>query len=119
APGKPGSLARPNELPGSDLTSAFDQQQPVAGGASPAAVGTFAYGFQVHMWDISQEARGYVVGDVKQAGFNWAKHQIEWTAIEPTPSQYDWSELDTIINTDVGAGLNVLVSVQHAPEFDR
>src|SRR5919197_2309408 len=36
APGRPGSLARPNDLAGSDLTNAFDQQQPVAGGG-PAA----------------------------------------------------------------------------------
>src|SRR5919197_4957162 len=121
APGRPGSLARPADLPGSDLTNAFDQQQPVAGGGgtAPVASGSFAYGFQVHMWDISQQAKGFVVGDVKQAGFNWAKHQIEWAAVETAPSQYDWSELDSIINTDIGAGLNVMVSVQHAPEFLR
>jgi hypothetical protein len=122
APGKPASLARPNDLPGSDLTSAFEQQQPSAGGAAatPApASGNFAYGFQVHMWDISQQAKGFVVGDVKQAGFNWVKHQIEWASVETAPGQYDWTEMDSIINTDTGAGLNVMVSVQHAPEFLR
>src|SRR5205823_1182613 len=37
APGKPGSVARPTQLPGSDLTNAFDQQQPLtAGGGTPA-----------------------------------------------------------------------------------
>jgi polysaccharide biosynthesis protein PslG len=117
APGKLGSLARPAELPGSDLTSAFEQQQPNAGGSPTAS--TFAYGFQAHMWDISQQAKGFVVGDVKQAGFNWIKHQVEWAAIETAPAQYDWTELDSIVNTDVGAGLNVMVSVQHAPDFLR
>jgi hypothetical protein len=122
APGKPGSLARPNDLPGSDLTSAFDQEQPSAGGApapAPAAGGNFGYGFQVHMWDINAQGKGFVVGDVKQAGFNWLKHQVEWTAIEPTPGQYDWSELDSIVNLASGAGLRIVVSVQHAPEFYR
>ena len=120
APGKPGSLARPAELPGSDLTSAFDQQQPTAGGTAPApASGNFAYGFQAHMWDLSDQAKGFVVGDVKQAGFNWIKHQIEWTTIETSAGKYDWTEMDNIINADVGAGLNVMVSVQHAPEFLR
>jgi hypothetical protein len=71
------------------------------------------------MWDISQQAKGFVVGDVKQAGFNWAKHQVEWIAVETAPGQYDWTELDNIINTDTGAGLNVMVSVQHAPQFLR
>jgi hypothetical protein len=124
APGKPGSLARPNDLPGSDLTSAFDQQQPSAGGGgtpapNPAPSGTFAYGFQAHMWDINTQAKGFTVGAVKQAGFGWIKHQVEWTAVEQTAGQYDWNELDAIINTDVGAGLNIIVSVQHAPAFYR
>ncbi|HEX8966562.1 MAG TPA: hypothetical protein VF937_01695, partial [Chloroflexota bacterium] len=120
APGQPLSLARPNDLPGSDLTSAFEQQQPAAGGGATtgatAPTGPFAYGFQVHMWDISQQAKGFVVGDVKQAGFNWVKHQVEWAAIESAPGKYDWSELDAIVNTTSGAGLNVIFSVQHAPE---
>ena len=118
---KPASVARPAELPASDLTNAFDQQQ--AGGAptapAPAPAGGFAYGFQVHMWDLSQQAKGFVVGDVKQAGFNWVKHQVEWQAIESAPGQYNWTELDVIVNTDVGAGLNIMFSVQHAPDFYR
>jgi hypothetical protein len=120
-PGKPGSVARPNELPASDLTSAFDQQQPgtAGGGGTPAPAAGFAYGFQVHMWDLSSQAKGFVVGDVKQAGFNWVKHQVEWQAIEQAPGQYDWAELDAMVNADVAAGLNVMVSVQHAPEFYR
>jgi hypothetical protein len=123
APGKLGSVARPNELPASDLTSAFDQQQPLAGGGTPAPnptpSGSFAYGFQAHMWDINAQAKGFTVGAVKQAGFGWIKHQVEWTAVEQSPGQYAWSELDAIINTDVGAGLNIMLSVQHAPPFYR
>jgi hypothetical protein len=125
APGNPGSLARPNDLPGSDLTSAFDKEQPVAGATastspSPAATGSnFAYGFQVHMWDLSPQGKGLVVGDVTQAGFNWLKHQVEWTAVEPTAGQYDWSELDSIVSAATAAGLHIVVSVQHAPTFYR
>jgi hypothetical protein len=119
APGQPLSLARPNDLPGSDLTSAFVQEQAAAGGGSPATAATFAYGFQVHMWDLNQQAKGFVVGDVKQAGFNWIKHQIEWQQIEQSPGQYNWSELDNIVNTDQGSGLNIMLSVLHAPDFYR
>jgi hypothetical protein len=123
SPGKPGSVARPSELPESDLTSAFDQQQPTAGGGapapSPAPSGSFAYGFQIHTWDLSSQGKGLIVGDVKQAGFGWVKHQVEWTAVEKAPGQYDWSELDTMINADTGAGLNIMISVQHAPDFYR
>jgi polysaccharide biosynthesis protein PslG len=114
------SIARPNDLPSSDLTNAFVQQQPLtAGGGTPAASGTFAYGFQVHMWDISQQAKGFAVGNVKQAGFNWVKHQVEWQQVEQAPGQYNWSELDAIVNTANGAGLNIILSVLHAPDFYR
>jgi polysaccharide biosynthesis protein PslG len=122
APGSPKSIARPNELPGSDLTDAFVQQQPGQAGPSPApapTTSTFAYGFQVHMWDISQQAKGFVVGDVQQAGFNWAKHQVEWQTIETAPGQFNWGELDTIVNMLNQGGLKVLLSVAHAPTFYR
>ncbi len=117
APGKPGSIARPNDLPGSDLTSAFDQQQP--GVAAAPSASTFAYGFQVHMWDLNPDAKSLVVGDVTQAGFNWIKHQVEWASLEPNAGQYDWSELDAIVNADTAANLHILLSVQHAPVFYR
>jgi hypothetical protein len=125
APGQPLSIARPGELPASDLTNAFDQQQagatapttPATGTAAPA--GGFGYGFQIHTWDINQQAKDMAVGSVKLAGFNWAKHQVEWSAVEQTQGQYNWAELDAMINTDVAAGLNVMVSVQHAPTFYR
>ncbi|MDQ6672493.1 MAG: hypothetical protein M3069_17420 [Chloroflexota bacterium] len=127
APGKPGSMARPNDLPGSDLTGAFDQQQPGAGGpptvtppvGNPTPSGSFAYGFQVHTTNISPQARSATVGNVKLAGFGWAKHQIEWLAVEKSQGVYDWTEVDAAVDADVGAGLNSMLSVQHAPVFYR
>jgi polysaccharide biosynthesis protein PslG len=130
APGKPGSLARPNDLPNSDLTNAFDPQQagaPAAqpapgtntGGAPATPSGSFGYGFQVHLWDLNQQAKGLVVGNVKQAGFNWSKNQWNWSAIEKAPGQYDWSEPDRIVDAEASAGLNILISVQDSPAFYR
>jgi len=128
APGKPGSIARPSDLPASDLTSAFDQQQPGAsGGGTPVAppvgnptpTGSFAYGFQVHTTHVSPQARSAVVGNVKLAGFGWVKHQIEWLSVEKTQGVFDWSEVDAAVNSDLDAGLNIMLSVQHAPVFYR
>ena len=31
------------------------------------------------------------VGLIQQAGFNWMKHQVEWSNIETAPGQYDWT----------------------------
>ena len=50
------------------------------------------------MWDVSTQAKGFAVGDVKQAGFGWVKHQVEWLAVETAQGQYNWTELDAIVN---------------------
>jgi polysaccharide biosynthesis protein PslG len=121
APGQPLSIARPAALPGSDLTSAFEPQQagnPGPGG-QPGPTSTWGYGFQVHMWYFNQDAKAQTLGLVKQAGFTWIKHQVEWQSVETNPNEEDWTELDSIVNTANAAGLRVLLSVQHAPTFYR
>jgi polysaccharide biosynthesis protein PslG len=123
APGNSKSIARPFDLQGADLTDAFVQQQagqPGNAGGQPGPINSnFGYGFQVHTWNLSPQAKEFVVSDVKQAGFNWVKHQVEWQAVETAPGVYDWAELDNIVNMDNPAGLKVLLSVAHAPTFYR
>jgi len=132
SPSSPSFIARPNDLPASDLTSAFDTaaaggtttgggttSPPAAAGGTPVAPGAFAYGFQVHTSAISAQARAAIVGNVKLAGFGWVKHQIEWLSIETAPNQFNWAELDAMIQADQAAGLSVLLSVAHAPVFYR
>ena len=124
-PSKPLSIARPNELPNSDLTNAFVQQQAGAGpspapGPAPApTTSNWAYGFNVHLWYFSQDAKGQTVGLIQQAGFNWMKVQLEWFNIETAPNQFNWSELDQIVNTANTGNLKVLLSVVDAPPFYR
>src|SRR5579864_7575394 len=99
APGQPLSIARPTELVGSDLTNAFvpgaatttaqnPSTSPSTNASTPAASGPFAYGFQVQLWDFNNDAKRQVMGLVQQAGFNWAKHQVEWATVEPQPLHY-------------------------------
>lgn len=124
APGQPLSIARPNELVGSDLSNAF---VPGATGQTPSAPaapaqpsgGAFAYGFQVQLWDFNPDAKQQTMGLVQRAGFNWAKHQVEWATIEPQPGNYDYTQLDGIVGAANAANLKLLLSVQHAPAFDK
>jgi hypothetical protein len=129
-PGQPSSLCRPAELSQTDLTNAFERQQPVAGGPpqpapapapgpAPAPSGAFGYGFQVHLWHFNPQGKDLVAGMVQQAGFNWMKQQVEWSAVEVAPGQYDWGELDAIVNAGQQKGLKILLSVVHAPPFYR
>jgi hypothetical protein len=120
-PSKPMSIARPADLPGSDLTDAFVQQQPGGGGTTGNVTPTssWGYGFNVQLWGFSADGMNQTEGLVKQAGFGWIKHQIEWDAVETAPGVYDWSQLDAIVSSANTNGLKVMFSVQHAPTFYR
>jgi hypothetical protein len=52
-------------------------------------------------------------------GFNWVKQQIEWKLIEPSKGNYQWGQIDEIVNAANAAGINVLLSVCKAPAWAR
>jgi hypothetical protein len=116
-PSQPLSIARPGDLPNSDLTNAFTPQ--TAGGGGTPAVSAWGYGFNVHMWYFSEDGKSQTAGLVAKAGFTWIAHQLEWPQVEIAPGVYDWSELDGIVNAASGAGLKVMLSALHAPTFYR
>jgi hypothetical protein len=117
APGHSLWIARPNDLPQSDLTNAFIPQQPV--GVPAPVTAAFAYGMNVEMAGFSQDGKNMTTGLVKQAGFGWLTQQVRWDAIETAPGQFDWSDLDAIVATATQNGLKILFSVVHAPTFYR
>jgi hypothetical protein len=125
-PSKPMSIARPNELTNSDLTNAFVQQQagvpgtPQPGPApQPPTTSNWGYGFNVQLWYFSQDAKNQTAGLVRQAGFNWEKVQVEWFQVETGQGQFDWSQLDEIVNTASSNNLKLLLSIVDAPTFYR
>jgi hypothetical protein len=87
--------------------------------SSTADPNGFGYGFQVQLWHYDQVARSNVIGDVTQAGFNWMTQQIDWQEVEVEPGNYDFSQLDNIVNEGSSAGLKIMLSFFHAPVFYR
>ena len=79
----------------------------------------FGYGFQVQLWHYDPVARSNVIGDVTQSGFNWVTQQIDWQEVEVEPGNYDFSQLDNIVNEASAAGLKIMLSFFHAPAFYR
>jgi hypothetical protein len=77
------------------------------------------YGFQVQMWDFNQPGKQLVVNLVNNTGFNWIKHQVNWSAVETAPNVFNWVQLDAIVNTAALGGLQVFLSVNQAPTFYR
>ncbi|HIC93216.1 MAG TPA: hypothetical protein EYP09_03085, partial [Anaerolineae bacterium] len=83
---------------------------------APRAPGFFGYGIQAHMID---QDHGPIINAIKGLGFNWVKQQIEWKRFEPAKGQYNWGEIDRLVDSCHAAGLNVLLSVVKAPKWAR
>src|SRR5947209_8226073 len=100
-------LNSPTNLPASDLTNAFVTEQP--GGTAISS--SFAYGTNLDLWDFSQTGKSLTTGLVKQAGRGWISEQVQWSAVETSPGQYDWSQVDAIVSSAQQAGLKIMFSV--------
>jgi len=117
-------VARPLELPGTDLTNAFEKDSPT--GTTPAQPARLTapaydptrlnYGMAVHLWWQDQ---GRVTRMVNEAGFGWVKQQIRWADVEPVKGQVDWTEMDRMVYHALAGGLNVMFSVVTAPTWSR
>jgi hypothetical protein len=87
--------------------------------SSSATPSGWGYGYNVQLWHYDAVARSNVIGDVTQAGFNWATQQIEWQEVETEPGGYDFTQLDNIVGDLNKAGLKIMLSFSHAPVFYR
>jgi hypothetical protein len=60
-----------------------------------------------------------IINAIKGMGFNWVKVQIEWKYFEPVKGQYDWGEIDRLVESCNANGLKLLFSVVKAPKWAR
>jgi hypothetical protein len=74
------------------------------------------WGIQLHLFGVDlEQALDWAQG----LGVQWVKQQVEWTNIEHAPGQYEWGELDRIVDQVNGYGFRLLLSLNHAPEWTR
>jgi hypothetical protein len=123
APTRPGAVARPLELPGTDMTNAFLPEsatgvapQPERLTAPPYDPNRLGYGMAVHLWWQDQ---GRVTRLVREADFGWIKQQIRWADVEPVRGQIDFTEMDRMVYHALAGGLNIMFSVVTAPSWSR
>ncbi len=84
---------------------------------TPNPSASLGYGFGIQPWgaDIN-----FVVDATKGAGFNWVRFQVPWKDFERNAKgEYNWGDLDSVLNTLHDGGLNVAVSVVKAPTWAR
>lgn len=83
----------------------------------PPPVAKPSYGVQLHIpprWEMEpalQWAQGLGVG--------WVKHQVQWHTIEHGPDDFDWENLDRVVEGAHQFGFQVLLSVTRAPDWTR
>lgn len=87
----------------------------VAAAPAPRGGAAFGYGIQAHIFGDDQR----IYDHVKAIGFGWVKQQVEWFRYNPAPGQYNWGDLDRIVDGATANGLNVLFSVVKAPHWTR
>ncbi|MHB9034411.1 MAG: LysM peptidoglycan-binding domain-containing protein [Anaerolineae bacterium] len=94
---------------------------PSGGNPTPPPSNTttsYGYGFQIDPYSSGKLLTA--VASVQSAGFDWVKIQVPWYSIEPErKGNYNWAELDNIINQFSAAGLKVMLSVVKAPDWAR
>lgn len=88
----------------------------VAGAPAPSGGGGFGYGITANMW---QSDKAGVANAVADLGFGWVKQQVRWEFVETAPGAVNWQEMDDIVNTMNGYGINVAFSIVTAPAWTR
>lgn len=83
---------------------------------APAGFGEFGYGVTASMW---QSEKSSVANSIQNMGFNWVKQQVRWEFVEESPGAVNWQEMDAIVNTMNGYGINVAFSVVTSPAWTR
>jgi hypothetical protein len=93
-----------------------DTPPPPTATPRPANLNTFGYGIQSHMIGVGHED---TINAIHDLGFQWLKQQIEWKKFEKAKGEYDWAEIDRLVQSCAEGGVYLLVSVVKAPDWAR
>ncbi len=84
----------------------------------PSSSTGFGYGFQIQPWygaDVAQ-----ALDATSGAGFGWIKVQVPWKQFEGAgKGQFEWGDLDRLVDSVSARGLRLLVSICKAPDWAR
>jgi hypothetical protein len=91
-------------------TKAADSECPL-----PPDATAFDYGIEAYTYaDLDR-----VVATIEDLNFGWLKQEIRWLQIEPVQGQYEWAELDEVVEASSEAGIKVLLTIVDAPVWAR
>ena len=76
----------------------------------------FGYGIEVFM-NVSSTAA--TASQISQLGVDWVKIDVSWADIESLQGEFDYTALDTTVETLDALGINILLNVYNAPAWTR
>lgn len=69
--------------------------------------------------DLSADVIRFAAGEVARSGAGWVRIDVDWTAVEPSPGAFRWTELDRVETEARRAGLKVLGVLAYTPAWAR
>ncbi len=73
-------------------------------------------GYGMNVWLFWQD-KERVLNMLKEAGFSWVRQQVGWDALEPSPGQFAWDELDRIVDATSRKQVQIILSVVRSPNW--
>lgn len=101
-------------------------EQPIMEEEPPAEVVTgpwpadqFGYGIQIHGNASVGDPVATLQAVQDQLGLDWAKAQVQWWLVEPSPEDDQWFFYDGVIDEAHNKGVRLLLSIVGAPAWTR
>jgi hypothetical protein len=78
-----------------------------------------AFGIAGNMASLSSADLSARLDGIKATGVGWVRYDIEWSNIETSPGQYDWSSYDREVSAVAAHGLQSLAIIDYTPAWAR
>lgn len=73
------------------------------------------YGMQIHAFHATNHDQ--ITWRVAVTDFGWIKHQVRWSEIEPSPGNFQWGELDAVVESANRYQMKTFLSVVSSPSW--
>jgi LysM repeat protein len=99
-------------------TSVSDQEDVEATEAVVAAPITRGYGFAfgIEAFMLGEDSNA-LTSQASTMGMQWVKQEVAWSTLEPIKGEFDFSQLDAVVDALNEAGINILLTVRSAPRW--
>jgi hypothetical protein len=70
-----------------------------------------------HTWDVDNTRISSSLDAEHAFGSRLTRDTLRWNVVQPTPTTYDWSKSDYVVNQAAARGMKVILVVREAPQW--